>query len=92
MALRGNITVAGVVLQVADGVLVLRTRSNELRRILLRPDTRYFGEGQPLTVSGLPLSTRVFVRAGRNLEGNVEAYQIVWGSILEPVMPPRTWN
>jgi hypothetical protein len=27
---------------------------------------------------------RVFVRAGKNLYEQVEAYQIIWGQILEP--------
>jgi hypothetical protein len=29
----------------------------------------------------LTVNTRVFVRAGRNLEGGIEAYQVVWGEI-----------
>jgi len=29
-------------------------------------------------------NTRVFVRAGKNLEDQIEAYQIVWGEILQP--------
>jgi hypothetical protein len=27
---------------------------------------------------------RVFVRAGRNLYNEVEAYQVIWGTILMP--------
>jgi hypothetical protein len=32
-------------------------------------------------------TTRVFVRAGKNLDEQVEAYQIIWGDIMEPVHP-----
>jgi hypothetical protein len=29
----------------------------------------------------------VFVRAGKNLDDQVEAYQIIWGDIMEPINP-----
>ena len=29
-------------------------------------------------------NTRVFVRAGRNLDDDLEVYQVIWGEILEP--------
>ena len=41
------------------------------------------GSGLPLERSNLEPQTRIFVRAGRNLDGDVEAYTIVWGEILE---------
>ena len=84
---RGNLTFTGIVLKNSAGELLLRTRGNERKTILLRPDTRYLGEGQILERDNLPVHTRVFIRAGRNIEEELEAYQIVWGDILEPVLP-----
>jgi hypothetical protein len=31
----------------------------------------------------------LYVRAGRNLDGKVEAFRIVWGSIVQPLPAPR---
>jgi len=81
---RGELTLTGVVLRLHPDRLVLRTRAGEHKTILLRPDTRYSSEGQSLDVSALNVSTRVFIRAGKNLEGDLEAYQVMWGDILEP--------
>ena len=33
----------------------------------------------------LPVNTVVFIRGGRNLYDEVEAYQVIWGEILQPV-------
>jgi hypothetical protein len=30
------------------------------------------------------VNTRVFVRAGKSFDNEVEAYQVVWGEILQP--------
>lgn len=81
---RGDLTFAGVVVRVSPDALVLRTRNNEHKTILLRPDTRYLTGGQAMERSNLDISTRVFIRAGKNLEGGIEAYQVMWGDILEP--------
>jgi hypothetical protein len=88
---RGDLTYAGVVLKIAPGELVLRLRTNEKKIILLRPDTRYLSEGQLLERSNLLVNTRVFVRAGRTFEDDIEAYQIMWGDILQPVVQPTMW-
>jgi len=61
--------------------LTLRTRVDGEKLILLRQDTRYIGDGQRVGADGLKRNTRVFVRAGRNLDNDVEAYQVVWGGI-----------
>jgi hypothetical protein len=81
---RGNMTFAGVVLRLDAERLVLRTRSGEHKRILLRSDTRYLTAGQAADRLALPINTRVFIRAGKNLDDDVEAYQIIWGDILQP--------
>ena len=81
---RGNMTFAGVVLRLDADRLVLRTRSGEHKRILLRSDTRYLTGGQSADRLALPINTRVFIRAGKNLDDEVEAYQVMWGDILQP--------
>jgi len=32
-------------------------------------------------------NTRVFVRAGKDIYGEIEAYQVIWGAILQPDQP-----
>jgi hypothetical protein len=84
LAPRGNLTFAGVVLRLSDDSLVLRTRQEGEKIILLRLDTRYLEGGVMVDAMDLKPNTRVFVRAGANLDDQVEAYQVVWGEILEP--------
>jgi hypothetical protein len=79
----GNLSYSGVVFRVYSGRLVLRTRAGD-RSIALRPDTRYMAEGALVEGAALKPNMRVFVRAGKSLYDEVEAYQIVWGSILQP--------
>jgi hypothetical protein len=81
---RGNMTFAGVVSRVANDHLILRTRAGEEKVLVLRVDTRYANSGIPASVSDLQVNTRVFVRAGRNFEDELEAYQVIWGEILKP--------
>jgi len=79
---RGDMTIAGIVLGIDGNWLKLRTRNDGHREVLLRPDTRYLGYGTPADRASLRQQTVVFVRAGRNLDGDVEAYQVIWGEIL----------
>ena len=62
------------------GKFVLHTREGDLT-LLLRNDTRYLAEGQVVDVAELKPNMRVFVRAGKDLYNEVEAYQVIWGSI-----------
>lgn len=80
---RGDMTFAGIVAGVDGNWLTLRTRDKGQEMLLLRPDTRYLGRGLALERSSLLPQMRVFIRAGRNLDGDIEAYTIVWGDILE---------
>ena len=80
---RGDMTFSGVVLGIEGNGLTLRTRSKGNQVLLLRPDTHYLGNGLPLERSRLSNQTVVFIRAGRNLDGDIEAYQVVWGDILQ---------
>ncbi|MFN3325213.1 MAG: hypothetical protein ACK5AZ_17090 [Bryobacteraceae bacterium] len=81
---RGNLTYAGIVIRVSDERLVLKTRSDGHKTIVLRSDTRFSDSGIPSDVSSLPMNRHVFVRAGRNIENQIEAYFVAWGDILRP--------
>lgn len=80
---RGNLTFSGVVVQLNPERLVLHTRSAE-ETIFLRSDTRYVASGLPVQPGDLRVNRRVFIRAGRNLDNEIEAFQVVWGDILQP--------
>ena len=84
IAPRGSLTFTGMVLRMDDDGLVLRTRADGEKWILVRHDTRFREDGLRVEPSSLHSSTRVFVRAGKNLDGEIEAYEIVWGEILTP--------
>lgn len=81
---RGSLTLTGVVLRVDGDGLMLRTRGAGEKWILVRDDTRFRQDGLVVDPSSLHSSTRIFVRAGPNLDGVIEAYEIVWGEILTP--------
>ena len=81
---RGTMTVSGLVRSIASNVLTLKSRSGEYQTIHLRADTRYSGDGQTAEAGNLRVNTLVFIRCSRNLENEVEAYQVVWGEILRP--------
>jgi hypothetical protein len=65
-------------------MLYMRSRDGERSSIRLRPDTRYLMEGEPAEIGSLRANLVVFIRAGKNLDNEVEAYQVVWGQILQP--------
>jgi hypothetical protein len=81
---RGNLAFAAVVLRSNPELLVVRTRQGEEKLVRTRPDTRYSRAGLPATLADLSPNTRVFIRAGLNIEREVEAYQVVWGRIEGP--------
>lgn len=81
---RGNLTFAGLVVDVQPDRLRLRTRERGEQVILLRADTRFLHAGSPVGPSALRVNTRVFIRAGKTLENELEAFQVVWGEILTP--------
>ena len=78
-----TMTFSGVVARLNDQSLVLRTREGE-QTLLIRRDTRYVDNGDTVQAAQLRPNMRVFVRAGKNLYEQVEAYQVIWGSILQP--------
>jgi hypothetical protein len=81
--LTGTLTFAGVVSRLTGQRLVLRTRGGE-QTILIRQDTHYVDNGDTVEAVKLQPNMRVFVRAGKNLYEQVEAYQVIWGGILQP--------
>ena len=80
----GNLTYSGVVYRLTGERLILHTREQGDQAILLRKDTRYLENGENVDGTTLRPNMRVFVRAGKDLYDQVEAYQVVWGSILDP--------
>ena len=87
IAPRGNLTFSGVVTKLAADRLMLHTRADGVKTIVLRLDTRYLDGGMLADAADLKPNTRVFIRAGRNLDDQIEAYQVIWGDILEPANP-----
>jgi len=81
---RGTRSYSGVIYRINGEKLVLHTRSDGDLNILLRKDTRYLQDGQVVEANELKPNTRVFVSAGKDLYNEVEAYQVVWGKILDP--------
>lgn len=81
---RGNLTFAGLVCQLNDERFVLRTRAEGEKIIYFRPDTRFMQDGGLTKSPALHVNTRVYVRGSKNLDGELEAVQVIWGSILEP--------
>jgi len=80
----GNLTYSGVVYRLSDERVLIHTREAGDLAILLRKDTRYLQDGVVVEPADLKLNMRVFVRAGKDLYGEVEAYQVIWGTILTP--------
>jgi hypothetical protein len=78
-----TISVSGVVSRLGSDRMVLHTRTGN-QTILLRRDTRYLENGEAVDATALQPTMRIFIRAGRNLYNEIEAYQIIWGEILEP--------
>jgi hypothetical protein len=77
----GDRTISGVIIRRDSRSLTIRTRDGE-QTVLLRKDTRYLGDGTQQDAAAALVNTRVFVRAGPNLYGGTEAYQVMWGEIL----------
>ena len=80
----GTLTYSGVVFRMNGDRLVLHTRDGGEQSLVLRKDTRYLRNGEIVEPATLLMNTRVFVRAGKDLWDEIEAYQIIWGKILEP--------
>ena len=82
----GSLTYSGVVFGLNHEQLLVHTREGD-QTLLLRKDTRYLRNGEIVEAASLKPNTRVFIRAGKDVYEQLEAYQIVWGNILNPVKP-----
>jgi hypothetical protein len=80
----GTLTYSGVIFRLNAERMVIHTRGAGDQTILLRQDTRYLENGDTVEPGVLQTNMRVFVRAGRTLFNEIEAYQVVWGQILMP--------
>jgi hypothetical protein len=80
----GNLTFSGVVFRLTGERIVLHTREGGEQSLMLRKDTRYMENGEIVEAANLKPNMRVFVRAGKDLYDQLEAYQVIWGNILEP--------
>jgi hypothetical protein len=80
----GNLTYAGVVSHLTPDRLVLHTRDGAEQTLLVGKETRFVQDGALVAADTLKLNTRVFIRAGKDLYDQVQAYQVIWGSILAP--------
>jgi hypothetical protein len=78
----GDRALAGMVVRLTSRALTLRTRTGETT-LTLRPDTRYLNDGVRTNLDDLRVNTHVFIRAGKSIEGVLEAYQVMWGKILD---------
>jgi hypothetical protein len=81
--LTGNLTYSGVVFRITPDRLVLHTRGDSELALAVRKDTRFLCDGEIVEASALTTNTRVFIRAGQDLYGRIEVYQVIWGKILE---------
>jgi hypothetical protein len=81
---RGYLTVSGLVVRHSEGSMTVRTRSG-IATLSLRADTRFSSDGVRLGSPESILNKHVFIRAGRNLDGTLVAYQVMWAdSLLKP--------
>jgi hypothetical protein len=76
----GNRNVSGVVASVDERTITLHTREGE-ETFFLRRDTRYFGSGLPGVIADIHVNQRLAIEAGRNLDGDWEAFQLTWGEL-----------
>lgn len=75
---------SGLIVSIAGAKTTVQTRMDGLKIIYLRADTIFVYKGSPAPRSALSTNSRVFIRAGRNLDNELEAYEIMWGGILDP--------
>jgi len=81
---RGNLTVSGIILRLNPSMLVLRTRAEAEKIIVLREDTRFLDSGFPGEQTNLAVNLRVFIRGSKTFDDTLEAHQVIWGEIAGP--------
>ncbi len=83
----GTRRVAGVVAKVTDRSVVIHTREGDEETFVFRVDTRFVGNGFRLERSDVKVNQRLEVDAGRNADGELEAFQLTWGTLSVPSRP-----
>lgn len=84
---RGEVQIYGVARDVQAGWLELKPRQEEPLRFKIRPDTVFLRDGQEVLSGQLPRNQPVSIRGGYTLSGDLEVYQVTWGTILQPGAP-----
>lgn len=74
----------GVVTEILENELKLRTRFDGVKTIYLVPDTRCLNDGVQVDAGSLHGQTRVSVKTLENRDGETTAVEIVWGKLLNP--------
>lgn len=78
---RGEYQWAGTVSELTAEKLVLRTRTDGYKTLVIRADTRFLEDGAVSEFARLLPNTLISIRAGRSVTGETEVYQIIWGSV-----------
>jgi hypothetical protein len=87
---RGSLGVTGVVRDLQTGFLEIKTRQDGTMRFRLRSDTLFVRDGREVAAGEVDRTGPVFVRAGYDLNGELEVFQVSWGAIVQPAIPlPR---
>ena len=81
---RGNMFYSGVISKIEAERLWIRTRTEGLKDLRLRADTRYLDHGDAVAREKLLPGMRVYLRAGIGWDDDLEIYQVTWGEILSP--------
>lgn len=77
-------SLSGAVSTITPAILILRLRSGAHVIVHIGSGTRYFQDGQATDRSALQANRVVFIRARKDLRGETEASQVIWGDILQP--------
>ncbi len=80
----GLLTFTGTVNRLEGNRLFLQTRKFGEKSFALRDDTLFSSAGRNVEANELAAQTRVFVRANRTFDGDLEVYHVIWGEILQP--------
>ena len=81
---RGSLTVTGVVRDLQPEALEIKTRQEGVMRFRVRPDTVFLRDGERVKAEDVDRTQPVFVRAGHDLNGELEVFQVSWGTIVQP--------
>jgi hypothetical protein len=79
---RGNLVYTGTVQAISEDKLELRSRRGLTTDFVVRQDTVFSTGGRLVARDQLTPQTVVQIRAGRTFAGELEVYQITWGTIL----------